>query len=256
MVSVTSINEFLKLMLVPTQELTPIQPVETDTKADTMATSDHTLTDIAEETPADKVTAIDIAPLMPTIDPSIYVATLVVLSSPLMIATVAATWYIPPVIFLQQIISDTQCATLAAILKAFNFLTPLPGMVCPEHHWHDYPQPLRNQITKILMPDAAVTPAAPQQMPPVPTDPIVAQPAPQLMPTKLPLMELMDVQKPLQPSTSTAQLDRHSQLIQTPTHYKHLIKRKMKQEEDVEYPKAHKAPIMDEPPARCTPPPS
>uniref|UniRef100_A0A915JAN0 Uncharacterized protein n=1 Tax=Romanomermis culicivorax TaxID=13658 RepID=A0A915JAN0_ROMCU len=98
-VSVTSINKFLKLMLdnilllapVPTQELTPVQPVEMDTKADAMATSDHTLTDIAEETPAYKVTAMDIAPSMPTIDPSFYVATLVVLPSPLMIDTVAAT---------------------------------------------------------------------------------------------------------------------------------------------------------------------
>uniref|UniRef100_A0A915K3B4 Uncharacterized protein n=1 Tax=Romanomermis culicivorax TaxID=13658 RepID=A0A915K3B4_ROMCU len=141
-VSTTSINEFLKLMLddisslapVPAQELMPIQFIVMDTKADVTTASDHTLTDIMEETTVDKVTAMDVAPPAPVIDPLIYLATQVVLPSPAMIATVAPAWYIPPVRFLQQIISDTQLAALAAALKGFNFRPPPPDMVFPEHH--------------------------------------------------------------------------------------------------------------------------
>uniref|UniRef100_A0A915IZJ8 Uncharacterized protein n=1 Tax=Romanomermis culicivorax TaxID=13658 RepID=A0A915IZJ8_ROMCU len=65
----------------------------------------------------------------------------------------------------------------------------------------------------------------------------------------------MDVQGQ-QPSTSTAQLDKHGQPIRKPAHYEHSIQRKTQQQEEIESHKAHKARTIDELHARCTPPPS
>uniref|UniRef100_A0A915K5Y2 Uncharacterized protein n=1 Tax=Romanomermis culicivorax TaxID=13658 RepID=A0A915K5Y2_ROMCU len=73
---------------------------------------------------------------------------------------------------------------------------------------------------------------------------------------KPPPTKPMDAQQPQQPSTSTPQLDKHSQPIQIPDWYKHSIKPKTKQEEEAEYRKAHKACTIDELHARRTPPPS
>uniref|UniRef100_A0A915K7I5 Uncharacterized protein n=1 Tax=Romanomermis culicivorax TaxID=13658 RepID=A0A915K7I5_ROMCU len=141
MVSGASINDFLKLTLdniwwlapVPVKELMPIQPIDMDTKVNT-ATSDQTLTNIQEETTADNITAMDIAPPAPALDPSLYFARPPVLPGPPMIATVAAARYIPPVRFSQQIISDTQWNALATALKAYSFLPPLPHTLFLEHH--------------------------------------------------------------------------------------------------------------------------
>uniref|UniRef100_A0A915KDK2 Uncharacterized protein n=1 Tax=Romanomermis culicivorax TaxID=13658 RepID=A0A915KDK2_ROMCU len=105
-VSVTQINDFLKLTLdhisslapAPLEELTPVQPIDMDTRMNT-TTSDQMLTDIPEDTTTDNATAIDIAPPMPAmdivpspppVDPSIYLATPGMLPGPPMIATVAA----------------------------------------------------------------------------------------------------------------------------------------------------------------------
>uniref|UniRef100_A0A915J0J8 Uncharacterized protein n=1 Tax=Romanomermis culicivorax TaxID=13658 RepID=A0A915J0J8_ROMCU len=85
---------------------------------------------------------------------------------------------------------------------------------------------------------------------------IVAQSAPQLIAAQLATTVLLDVLQLQQPSTSTTQLDKHGQPIQKPAHYKHLIKRKTQQQEEVESPKAHKSRRMDEPHAQCTPLPS
>uniref|UniRef100_A0A915JVJ4 Uncharacterized protein n=1 Tax=Romanomermis culicivorax TaxID=13658 RepID=A0A915JVJ4_ROMCU len=226
----TSINKFLKLMLhddwslapVTAQELTPIQPFEMDTKADPMTASDHTMTNIMEETTANNVTAMDIALPTPAIDPSIYLAMKVVLPSPPMITTVAlySTY--------------TQWAALTAALKAYKFPLPLPGMVFPEHDWCHYRQPLRDQITSSLIPGNIWT--GPRALS------CQDRPGP----------DRAWVPGRLLPSASTAQLDKHGQPIGKIAWYEHSIKKKMKQEEEVEYCKAHRDCMMDEPCARRT----
>uniref|UniRef100_A0A915HZD0 Antifreeze protein n=1 Tax=Romanomermis culicivorax TaxID=13658 RepID=A0A915HZD0_ROMCU len=107
-VSGTSINKFLKLMLDDISTLAPISLEMTtlvhQRKLDTeeaMNMSDKTLTKIPEETTADAKTLMDVVQPMPAVDPSIHLATPMVLPSPLMITTVATARYIPPVHFWQ-----------------------------------------------------------------------------------------------------------------------------------------------------------
>uniref|UniRef100_A0A915KW82 Uncharacterized protein n=1 Tax=Romanomermis culicivorax TaxID=13658 RepID=A0A915KW82_ROMCU len=57
------------------------------------ATLDHMLTDILEETTANSLTAMDVAPPTPAMDPLIYLATPMVLPGPPMMATVATARY-------------------------------------------------------------------------------------------------------------------------------------------------------------------
>uniref|UniRef100_A0A915IR49 Uncharacterized protein n=1 Tax=Romanomermis culicivorax TaxID=13658 RepID=A0A915IR49_ROMCU len=227
---------------VPMEELTPDQPVNMETEADT-ATLDHMLMDIPEETTANNVTAIDLAPHAPAIDLLIYLTKPLVLPSPPIITTVAAVRYIPPVRFSQQIISDSQWNTLAAPLKAYSLPPPPSSMLFLEHHWHNYSLALQDQIKEILLPPMTPAPAAPQQMPPVPMAAIVTQLVPQWMAMQLPQMVSMDIQQLQQPSTSTTNLDRYRQPIHKPA-----------QQEEVESRKAHSTHTMDEPHAGCRPP--
>uniref|UniRef100_A0A915J6E5 Uncharacterized protein n=1 Tax=Romanomermis culicivorax TaxID=13658 RepID=A0A915J6E5_ROMCU len=64
--------------------------------------------------------------------------------------------------------STSAMAALAAALTAYHFPSPPPGMLFPEHHWTDYPDTLKEEIQRILLPQP--TPAAPV--------PQVTQPAP------------------------------------------------------------------------------
>uniref|UniRef100_A0A915JJ75 Uncharacterized protein n=1 Tax=Romanomermis culicivorax TaxID=13658 RepID=A0A915JJ75_ROMCU len=111
-----------------------------DTESD--ATADQTLTDIPEKTTANNETKMDMVQPAPAVDPWIHLATPAALPSPPMIATMATARYVPPIRFSQQYVSDWQWAAMAAALKAYNFPPLPPGMVCPEHHWRHYPQPL------------------------------------------------------------------------------------------------------------------
>uniref|UniRef100_A0A915KWA2 Uncharacterized protein n=1 Tax=Romanomermis culicivorax TaxID=13658 RepID=A0A915KWA2_ROMCU len=97
-------------------------------------------------------------------------------------------------------------------------------MLFPEHHWMDYPDPLKEEIQRILLPQS--TPAAP--VPPIAQlAPVIVQAALQ-PPTALPLPPVqqppppanllsptapMDVQTPHAPSTSAPALDHHGQPI-------------------------------------------
>uniref|UniRef100_A0A915JTE5 Uncharacterized protein n=1 Tax=Romanomermis culicivorax TaxID=13658 RepID=A0A915JTE5_ROMCU len=232
---------------------TQAHQLKTETEVEVTPASDQILTDIPEETTVDTKADMDVVQPAPAIDPSIYSTTPMALPSPLMIATVATARYIPPVRFSKQFVSDSQWATLAAALKAYGCPPLLSGMLFPEHYWRYYPLTLCNQIMEILILARMASPTVPQQTPSVPRAPIVAQSVPQIVAVQPWLTVLMNVQQQ-QPSTSTAQLDKHLQPIQKPACYEHSIKRKTQQEEEVETRKVHKAHMMDEPQARCTPP--
>uniref|UniRef100_A0A915L3T3 Uncharacterized protein n=1 Tax=Romanomermis culicivorax TaxID=13658 RepID=A0A915L3T3_ROMCU len=128
-------------------------------------------------------------------------------------------------------------------------------MLFPEHHWPDYLLTLHDPITEILILATMAPPVMPQQTSSVLMALIVAESVPQLIAAQLLWMVPMDIQ-PQQSSTSTANLDKHGQLICKPAHYEHSIKRMTKQQEEVQSRKAHKAHVMDEPHARRTPRPS
>uniref|UniRef100_A0A915K0G2 Uncharacterized protein n=1 Tax=Romanomermis culicivorax TaxID=13658 RepID=A0A915K0G2_ROMCU len=141
-------------------ESTPVQPTAIDVETNT-ATMNQTLTDILEETTTYQYTAIDVTPEKPAavapllahaLDPNIYLATPAFLLRPLIIPTVAATWYRAPVHFLQQIISDLQWQALAPALTVYHFPSPPRGMLFPEHHWVDYPDVLKEEIQRIFLP--------------------------------------------------------------------------------------------------------
>uniref|UniRef100_A0A915INR7 Uncharacterized protein n=1 Tax=Romanomermis culicivorax TaxID=13658 RepID=A0A915INR7_ROMCU len=84
---------------------------------------------------------------------------------------------------------------------------------------------------------------------------IVAQLAPQPIAVQLLPTVKMDAQQE-QPSTSTANLDKHGQWICKPARYEHSMKQKTQQQEEVESCKVHKARMIDEPHVPCTPQPS
>uniref|UniRef100_A0A915JDA2 Uncharacterized protein n=1 Tax=Romanomermis culicivorax TaxID=13658 RepID=A0A915JDA2_ROMCU len=145
----TQTTHFLKLTLhdistlapVPMEKSTLVQPIPMDAKTNT--TMEQTLTDILEETTADQSIAMDVAPqepaamavpLVPEVDPRIYLATPTILLGPPIIATVAAARYSAPVRFLQHLISDPQWQAMAAALTAYHFPSLLPGMLFPENH--------------------------------------------------------------------------------------------------------------------------
>uniref|UniRef100_A0A915L1Z0 Uncharacterized protein n=1 Tax=Romanomermis culicivorax TaxID=13658 RepID=A0A915L1Z0_ROMCU len=170
----TQITDYLKLMLdeisnialVPMDESTPIQPTMMDTE--TTTTTHQMLRDIPEESTVNQSMSMDVVPvestatlppIVPAIDPLIYLATPAILPGPLIIATVAAARYSAPVRFSQHIISDTQWNALATGLTAYHFSPPPPGMLFPEQHWMDYPDALKEEIQHILLPQ--MTPAAP-----------------------------------------------------------------------------------------------
>uniref|UniRef100_A0A915L5B3 Uncharacterized protein n=1 Tax=Romanomermis culicivorax TaxID=13658 RepID=A0A915L5B3_ROMCU len=186
---------------------TQVQQTKMDTKPYATARADKTLTDIREETTAETKTAMNVVHSPPALDPSIYLAMPSVLPSPPMIATVATARFVPPIRFSQQYVSDSQWATMVVALKAYNFLPPPHGMVCPEHHWRDYPQWLQDQITEILMPSRTPINAIAQLPPMVLMASIATQLAPQPSTMQRPPTVPMDVQQGPQPSTSTANLD-------------------------------------------------
>uniref|UniRef100_A0A915KEG3 Uncharacterized protein n=1 Tax=Romanomermis culicivorax TaxID=13658 RepID=A0A915KEG3_ROMCU len=145
---------------------------------------------------------------LPAVDPSIHLAMPLALPSPPMIPTVATASYIPPVRFWQKYISDSQSFSLAAALDAYGFPAPPPHMLFPEHHWQDNPLALCDQIPVVLMLALATTTAMLKPTLSVQMTPIVAKSAPQPTAAQQPMTVPKDVQSQ-EPSTSTAQLDRH-----------------------------------------------
>uniref|UniRef100_A0A915JW15 Uncharacterized protein n=1 Tax=Romanomermis culicivorax TaxID=13658 RepID=A0A915JW15_ROMCU len=117
----------------------------------------------------------------------------------------------------------------------------------------DYPDALKEEIQRILLPPSTLAAPAPQ----------IAQTAVQPLVTLWPpiAVQLPSVPQPpqpatLAPSTSVPALDRHGQPIQKPGRYEHSVKRKQHLHEEAEYRKSHKTCTTDEPRARRMPPPS
>uniref|UniRef100_A0A915KET6 Uncharacterized protein n=1 Tax=Romanomermis culicivorax TaxID=13658 RepID=A0A915KET6_ROMCU len=144
-------------------------------------------------------------------------------------------------------------------------------MLFPEHHWMDYPDALKEEVQRILLPPTTLAARVPQitQMAPV-----IAQMTVQLLVTLPLLITLLPAQQPLQPvtllpltapvdvqipqatSTSAPALDRHGQLIRKPGRYEHSVKCKQHLHEEAKYRKSHKTRTTDEPHTKRTPPPS
>uniref|UniRef100_A0A915IXJ0 Uncharacterized protein n=1 Tax=Romanomermis culicivorax TaxID=13658 RepID=A0A915IXJ0_ROMCU len=115
-------------------------------------------------------------------------------------------------------------------LQGFNILLTMSPL---EHHWRYNPPALCEPISAVLMSAPTAMPVAPEPTLSVHTVPIFPQSAPQLTAAQPPPTIPMD--KLQEPSTSTAQLDRHGQLIQQPAPYEHSLKHKTPQQEEVEY---------------------
>uniref|UniRef100_A0A915JYK9 Uncharacterized protein n=1 Tax=Romanomermis culicivorax TaxID=13658 RepID=A0A915JYK9_ROMCU len=118
---------------------------------------------------------------------------------------------------------NSQSFSLADTLDAYGFPAPPPLMLFPEHHWQDNPLVLCNQITVILMPAPTTTTAMLKPTSSAQMAPIVAKSAPQPTAAQQPMTVPIDVQSQ-EPSTSTAQLDRHDQPIRKPARYEHSVK--------------------------------
>uniref|UniRef100_A0A915I4Q5 Uncharacterized protein n=1 Tax=Romanomermis culicivorax TaxID=13658 RepID=A0A915I4Q5_ROMCU len=159
----TQITDFLKLTLNkisniargPMDESTPIQPAEIDTE--TTTTTNQTLTDIPEESTFDQSTSIDVIPIepattlppmVPAVDPRIYLATLAILPRPLIITTVATPAPIP------QIAQTAQVNAQAAIQPPVALPPPIALSPPPA------PQPL--QPATLLRPTAPMDVQTPQ----------------------------------------------------------------------------------------------
>uniref|UniRef100_A0A915J051 Uncharacterized protein n=1 Tax=Romanomermis culicivorax TaxID=13658 RepID=A0A915J051_ROMCU len=139
-----TLDEISNFALAPMDESTHIQPATIDSEM--TKTTDRMLTDIPKESTLDQSRSMDVVPIEPAttmpamvsiVDRRIYLATPAVLPGPLIIATVATARYNAPVRFSQHIISDSQWNALNAVLTAYHFPPPPPGMLSPKHYWMD-----------------------------------------------------------------------------------------------------------------------